>query len=196
MPATGNEPVKISQFKSWITGKLSGFLAKPAQDGSAGDVLTLGAGGATVWSKENSGTTFKVVDVEISRTQGFNIAPNYSITTDVELTARIGYAEYPNHIEIKFVRTNYSSSLPLILNSKYDASTLKEKMFFANPKANGYYFGYVTLNSAGNKSVTVKIANVEESSKLQGYSSSAMFPSVLAPTVTSYNHFIGLVFEK
>lgn len=97
MPATGNEPVKISQFKSWITGKLSGFLTKPAQDGSAGDVLTLGAGGATVWSKENSGTTFN---------------------------------------------------------------------------------------------------NVEESSKLQGYSSSAMFPSVLTASDTSYKHFIGLVFEK
>lgn len=196
MPATGNEPVKLSQFKSWITGKLTGFLAKPAQDGSAGDVLTLGENGAVVWNAENTGTTFKVVDVEISNTQGFNIAPNYSITTDVELTARIGYVEYPNHIEIKFVMGSYQTWQPLLLNSKYDASTLKEKMYFTNPEAIGYYYGYVTFYRPGNKSVILNQTEVEESSTLQGYSSCAAFPSVLTGKNLSYNHFIGLVFEK
>ena len=195
MPATGNEPVKLTQFKSWITGKLSGFLAKPAQDGSAGDVLTLGENGVVVWNAENTGATFKVVDVEISGTQGFNIAPNYSITSDVKLTARIGYVEYPNHIEIKFVRASYTSN-PLCLNSKYDASTLKEKMYFANPEATDYYYGYVTFYQPGNKSVTLKTTEVEASSALQGYRSRATFPSVLTPSDLSYNHFIGLVFEK
>lgn len=196
MAATGNEPVKLKQLKSWITSKLSGFLAKPAQGGSEGDVLTLGASGATVWSKENSGTGFKVVDVKISNTQGFNIAPNYSITSDVELTARIGYVEYPNHIEIKFVRANYSSDRPMILNSKYDASTLKEKMYFTNPEASSYYYGYVMFYATGNKSVIIKTTNVEESSTLQGYSSRVDFPSVLTAANLSYYHFIGLVFEK
>lgn len=196
MPATGNEPLKLSQFKSWITDKLSGFLAKPAQGGIAGDVLTLDEGGQVVWSQETSGSAFKVVDVEISNTQGFNIAPNYSITSDVELTARIGYVEYPNHIEIKFVMSSYTSDRPMRLNSKYDASTLKEKMYFTKPETTEYYYGFAMFNSSGSKSVIVKRTSVEESSKVQGYSSSVEFPSVLVVGNMSYCHFIGLVFEK